>query len=459
MGGSRTVPRYGRAGRYALVALFALASSAAKATSLPVTLGALALVGLVLLLRDRRIPWDVVGTGAVVAAAQLFATAVIFHFQSYGLAVEPLSNINGYWADPHHLRSAAGQAVVVAGVGLAFLLQSQLRVAGALPLLWRGKLRMEPVQWLLLGGAVVGPAAFLALNGWNASYFTHAGLAFGVPASAWGYCEAFDRAAFSRTAKAVLATASVAGVALLTVLLDTGAHRWQLVTEDLLAGNRKQHSYSALLPLLGAAAALTVVAVVVGLCWRPASRRLSGFAGLRRRGGVVLLTGALLVGAPTLLLDMAHPTAGLSSYGAYPLPASRVDAARWIRDHSSPDDVLATNSHCVTHDDFAHPQPNCTTMESFWLSGYSERSVLVEGWAFAPRIQGSTDAAFWDPALLALNDAAITDPTAALLQQLHTRYHVRFVVVDRRIGHESPALATLSTLVYDNGRMAVYRIG
>ncbi|RAG84626.1 hypothetical protein DN069_15725 [Streptacidiphilus pinicola] len=455
--GQRSVPAYGRGGRYALVALFALASSAAKATSLPVTLGGLALVGLVLLVRNRRVPWDVVILGAIVAAAQLLATAVIFDFQSYGLAVRPFANLDFYWSNPHQLRSTAGQAVVAAGVCLAFLLNTQLRVAGMLPLLTRRRLRLEPVQWLLVGSAVAGPAAYVALNGWNASYFTHAGLAFGVIASAWGYCEAFERAAYSPRAKALLATASVAGVVALTVLLDLGAHRWQVVTADLLAGGQKPRSYSALLPMLGLAASLALLALAGGLLWRLASRR---FACLRGRGGVVLLTGALLAGSPTLLLDLAHPTDGLSSFGAYPLPASRVDTARWIRDHSSPDDVLATNSHCVTRDDFARPDEPCATMESFWLSGYSERSVLVEGWAFAPRVQGgSPDPAFWDPALLALNDQAVTAPTASLLQQLHTRYHVRFVVVDRRIGHESAALGRLAARVYDNGRMAVYRIG
>ncbi|MFF2627446.1 hypothetical protein ACFVUN_16955 [Kitasatospora griseola] len=454
--GTRRVPAWGRGGRYALIALFAFASSAAKATSLPVTLAAVAFAGVIMLIRDRRIPWDVVGTGAVVVAAQFFSTAVIFNFQSYGLGVHPLVNLSGYWADPQNQRGQVSQAFVIASVWVAFLLNSQLRVAGALPLMWRRKLRLEPVQWMLLGGAIAGPAVFLMLNGWNSSYFTHAGLPFGVLLSAWGYCEAFERARLSRAAKAVLAVVSLAGVAALTALLHYGEHRWRETVENLLWGNHEWHTYGELVPMLGLAAALAAVVLVGGLLWWLASRR---FEGLRKRGGIVVLTGALLLGTPTLMIDVITPYSGLASFGAVPLPASRVDAARWVRDHSNPDDVLLTNSHCTTPDYFREPDKVCDVMDmqSFWLSGYSERSVLIEGWIFAPRLQGA-DLTFWDQDLLAMNEQAVKAPTAPLLQRLSAEHHVRFVVVDRHIGQESPELASLAEKVYDTGKMAVYKL-
>ena len=75
-----------------------------------------------------------------------------------------------------------------------------------------------------------------------------------------------------------------------------------------------------------------------------------------------------------------------------------------MRDHSAPDDVLATNVHCLGY------WGSLCDSRSFWLSAYAERSVLVEGWAFAPRQAGGLGP-FWDPVKLAVNDTAITAAT------------------------------------------------
>lgn len=454
-----SVPALGR-GLYVLAGLFAFASSAAKATSLPVTLAGLALAGLVALLSTRRIPWTIVALGTVVGAGQLFSTALIFHFQSYGLKPEPLINLRGYWTDPQHVRSAASQAFVIAAVWAAFLLNTQLRVVGMVPLLWRRRLRLEPVQWFLLGGAIGGPAIFLMLNGWNASYFTHAGLAFGALLSAWGYCEVFERAALPAGAKTSLAIGSLAFVGLFAWAVYHQAPDWLDSTQRTLGITlASKPGYFSLLPILTAGVTLAVATTVLGLLWWAASRALPA---LRRRGGVVLLTGALVAGAPTLLMDLPTPTEGVAVWGSLPLPG-KVDAARWIRDHSKPTDVLATNEHCWSPDDYANPQEvsapadHCNN-QAFTLSGYSERSVLIEGWAFAPRNMATQSTAFWDPALLDMNDAAVYHPTATVLDDLHNEHNVRYLVVNRRAGTESPLLKTFATNVYDNGNYGVYEL-
>jgi hypothetical protein len=162
------------------------------------------------------------------------------------------------------------------------------------------------------------------------------------------------------------------------------------------------------------------------------------------------------VGAPGLIMDMdkAHERPNGGAYINTPLPRSRVEAARWVRDRSSPDDVIATNSHCRSvHND------RCDA-RLFWLSAYSERRVLVEGWAFAPRVASSGGyVRFWDQDLLRRNDAAFTAPTADGLRELRERHGVRWLVVDRSNGAaESPDLRTLARLRFDNGRVAVYEV-
>jgi hypothetical protein len=140
--------------------------------------------------------------------------------------------------------------------------------------------------------------------------------------------------------------------------------------------------------------------------------------------------------------------------GAYvnvAMPASRVEAARWVRDHSAPDDIVATNVHCLGY------WGSLCDSRSFWLSAYSERSVLVEGWGFAPRLATGLGP-FWDPQKLAVNDAAIAASTEDNIRTMRHTYGVRWLVVDRSVGAEAPELATLAEKRFDNGRIAVYEL-
>ncbi|MEV0532237.1 hypothetical protein [Kitasatospora sp. NPDC050463] len=451
------VPALGR-GAFVLTALFALASSAAKASSLPVTLAGLAFAGLMALIGTRRIPWTIVRLGAVVAAAQLFATAVVFNFESYGLEISPLGNVHGYWADPQHHRTTAVQAVVVGGTLFAFVLNHQLKLVGMVPLMWRRRLRLDPVQWFLLGGALAGPAAYLAVSGFNASYFTLAGLPFGALLSAWGFCEAFERAALPGRARAALGAGALALIAGLTYAFYRHAEGWAAFSVRAL-GSGGWKSYYPLLPPLAAAGGLAALALVCALLWWALARVVPA---LRRRGGIVLLTMTLAVGVPGLALDVLQARHVLWE-GTWILPATQVEGARWVRSHSDPADVLATNSHCWQFDDYAKG-PWCDNYRSHWLGAYSERSVLIEGWAYAPRLmataggQASATAPFWDEALFKLNEDAFYHPTPDVLRRLNDDHGVRYLVVQRKAGGESPLLKDLTKQVFDNGRVAVYEL-
>jgi hypothetical protein len=443
------VPPMGR-GAFALVALFAFASSAAKASSLPVTLGGVLLAAVVCVARRRRIPWGILGVGAVVAAAQVLSTAVIFDFKSYGLQLDPLSGLSYIWADSGHGLTVRHIVVIVATV-VAFLLYTQLRVIGIIPLMRSRRFRLTALDGFLIGGALTGPFIYVMLGSWNATYFAHAGLAFGVILSAWGYALLFERAGLGRRATTALAVGSAGCAVILTLLVYEYSDRISSKLSVLLGIHGRQ--YEVLLPVLVPATALTATALAAAVCWRIAAHRKPG---LRGRGTLLLLTGALLAGAPALPVD-AIRTLHLGSWGFSPMPRSRAQAALWVHDHSNPTDILATNSHCRSSDDYAHGLAGCNNGHSFWLSGYSGRSVLVEGWDFAPRL-GTASAPFWDQALLRLNDDAVYRPTAALLAELHERYHVRYLVVDRKMAPEAQNLSSLASLRYSNGRIAVYEL-
>jgi hypothetical protein len=412
----------GGPGPWVLAGLFLAGSTGAKASSVPVAAGALGITALVLLVSRRRVPWAVVGALGLAVVAQLFATAVLFAFEPHGVTVEPLTGLVRYTSST----SAAWVLVVI-----AFLLNMELRLAGIVALLWQRRLRLLPEQVFLLSGAVIGPAIYLVLShpGDSNQYFMRAGFAFGAILSAWGWASVVG----ARMSRPLVAFAVGFGVLLCAVQLIGGP-----------ASVVWDPSYDSLLPLLYWALGLALGLTILALLWRG-------------RFAPVLLTAILVAGAPGLVMDAAaahrYPNGG--AYAVTPIPASRIEAARWVHDHSDPDDVVATNVHCVLPQ-----QPGVCDARSFWLSAYTERSVLIEGWAFAPRVVGQPQgpwAPFWDPSLLAVNDAAFSAPTPEVLAALRAR-GVRWLVVDRDVAPESPDLAALTPLRFENGRMAVYSV-
>lgn len=442
----RPVPALPKTGAFVLAGAFLLASSGAKASSIPVTAVALAITAVALLIARRRIPWPVVAAGVMAGAAQLFAMAALYHFQSYGVAVGPLYGLERFWAPPQSgPRTGPGQWLVIGAVWVAFIVNMQLRLAGIVPLLWLRKAgptgRLEPVQWFLLGGAIAGPGLYLLLEqpSDGNQYFTRSGFAFGVLLSGWGYVLLAERARLSVRWRAGLAAGALAfAVALVAV-------QWKYAPQATY-----DTPFSPLVPLLKWTAALAVLGVLACAAWL----MLAG-PRLRGRGPVLALTAILLAGAPGLVMDMkksiAVPNGG--AYANVAMPLTRVTAARWVRDHAGKHDVIATNAHCLQVVD------GWCDSRTFWLSAYAERPVLIEGWGFAPRMAAQNPYnPFWDQDLQRLNDTAFTAPTAEVLRELRDGHGVRWLVVDRSAVTEAPQLAALAAKRFDNGIVAVYAV-
>ena len=139
-----------------------------------------------------------------------------------------------------------------------------------------------------------------------------------------------------------------------------------------------------------------------------------------------------------------------------------IPMARWLRDHSEVDDVAATNAHCELID-----SDPCIA-RAFWMSAYSERQFLVEGWSYvawtnvgltSPEPDNTVSGPFWDPPRLAANDAAFTDPSAATVSTLADEYDVRWLVVDRRFpGTDVGGLEAVADLRYDEGDYQVFEL-
>jgi hypothetical protein len=141
--------------------------------------------------------------------------------------------------------------------------------------------------------------------------------------------------------------------------------------------------------------------------------------------------------------------------GGRPITDDALRAGRWLRDHSAPDDVVATNAHCRT---VAGGQCD---VRHFWIAAYTERRVLVEGWGYTEYALGggsNWSASFPDARRLAENDRAFQEPSAEALDVLRRRYGVRWLFVDRRYEPASPRLGEFATERYRSEDFLVYEL-
>jgi hypothetical protein len=210
---------------------------------------------------------------------------------------------------------------------------------------------------------------------------------------------------------------------------------------------------------MGAAAALTALVVLVVIVIRRPRPALSlglplammagfGLPALIHHVAVGLVRPAMEVGWKD-----ARRTPSIAPGGAA--------AGRWLRDHSGPDDVVATNAHC-----FRWLNNRCDNRHH-WISAYTERRVLVEGWGYSSASLGRMPLygesglgaePFADRERLAVNDAAFRAPSPRTIGRLRDRYGVRWLFVDNSDHRPAPTLGRHATLRYRAGCCAVYEV-
>jgi hypothetical protein len=200
---------------------------------------------------------------------------------------------------------------------------------------------------------------------------------------------------------------------------------------------------------LSIALAITVVGVVLlAVALRASGRTWTALAVAAAIGLTV---------APTLasLRYVGGPVAG-SAYDS--IAPGGIEAARFIRLRSGPDDLIATNIHCHA------PAAKVCHTASFWIPGYAERRVLVEGWAYTAKAnedgtpQSALHGPFWNQEKLHINDEAFTAPTRDGLESLRTKYGVRWLLADERVHPVPDELARLADLRFQSGTVRVYQL-
>ena len=415
--------------RWLLLLLVALAAAGAKATVLP-----MAVCGFMLVFLFRR-STRTAFFGVVIALGLFIGSAIaVFGGESSSLQVRfgdvferlpPYESIRAA-VETDQRAELISAVVILAAWGLA--------VVGVLFLrrFWR-----DPGGIYVAGFAFGGFVAALVTN--QPLSFYRMAFPFLAVLSCVGLARLVERLDDRRSA-VLVAVAACLGLA------GCGFARWSATD---LRGVKE--------PLIWTVAAMVAVGLLVAVGWKVG----------RRRGGLptaffAALVAACMVGAVTLpLVGLVSAQASDVVYGRPgrdgPTEAE-ADAARWLKQNTPAEDLVATNAHCISQ------QGDTCDSRHFWIAALSERQVLIEGWVRtnkSSRISATTgtdpsEVPFWNKEQLAANDATFTSPSMAIIERLR-KLGVRWLYADNRAGPVSPELkqyvrlrhATLDATIYE----------
>jgi hypothetical protein len=183
-----------------------------------------------------------------------------------------------------------------------------------------------------------------------------------------------------------------------------------------------------------------------------------------RAGAKVVLAFAALLAVGGLLdqpLDLGAPLRARANAGNPPylvdyeanrgVTAGTMAGLRYVRDHTDPEDVVATNIHTKDAE---------FDSRYFYVSAFTERRVFIESWLYTSRtaelgyraVASGEKQPFEDR--LALNQAVFVNGDRAALDELHRR-GVRMLVAYKRYGLGADAVRRIAPVAFENDDIAV----
>ncbi|MGC5010280.1 hypothetical protein ACLQ2R_05905 [Streptosporangium sp. DT93] len=416
---------------------------------------------------------------ATTAACFLLAQFVLFGGAKQALVVDPFSFMRTVLEEMTGAGPLPGQGapspLLILGIAAVFLLGWTAAWGGITGLLCRPRLLARPGVALMLGigAAGIGAALLLGHPGRSQLFFLWGAYPCLAALTALGITVLLRRAGQSRRATLCAAGAGLAGAYLIPFLCgvrlplapgtpDSALYRPYavLVVAVLTAAIVLTLTRGRLRAWALVVTALTAVGLPAGVH----ARVLTAVSGGVPSGGTGTTQTAPT--APTAQdTRTARPTPGATTVtktgtrtGTAPPPGA-LAAGRWLRDHSLPGDLVATNAHCR----WGMEEP-CDGRH-FWIAALTERRVLVEGWTYTARNTArwrpgmpTLHLPFWDAGLIELNDAVFSKPTARTVRLLRERHGVRWLLADDHRRTVAPDLGTFATLRFRSGAYAVYHL-
>jgi hypothetical protein len=432
-----------------VLALFAL--SGAKATFMPIFLcGAIAVLVLTLVFA-RRFDRTVAVLIGLLVVVNLFAQYVLFGGQTGGLKFDPFQTV----------RAAAGAdnldktTLSITAMTLAMLTAWLLSGVGAYGLIKADRWRDPRAVWLAFCVPTgIGVGLLLYRSGFAQLWFQRTVAEMVALLSAWGLCYLLPKV---NRQQAILYGGAAAASGLVVFGIASFFEDRRKVTID---STQTTLVATVLLPLL-----VIAVFIVIG---RVRSReRASGIV-----TGTTWSTSALCV---CIMLGFGAMNVWSFAYDVVSDQKMRAphyralfapggtQAAEKLRDESGVHDIVATNIHCVFPDDKVCDNRN------FWVSAWSERQMVIEGWGYTAAtnknyVAGEANSTIPapDPELLKLNDAAFTDPSAETIGALVDAHDVKWLFVSKDYPADIGGLKSLDgdvlTQVYENAHYLVFKI-
>jgi hypothetical protein len=429
-----------------LLGVFLMAVMGAKATCLPMLVVGLAAVAAVAVWRRRRLLWPALASLSLAGACLLFSQFVLYGGARLALVIAPFSYMGTVWRDLTRTPMDVDPPLMsLLGVAAVYLLAWAVVWSPVLGLLSRPRLLLRCDVVLLLGIAAAGLGSVVMLDhpGRSQVYFLWGSFPFLAIVAVFGALVIVRRARVPRPMALCAIGAGLVGAYAVPILWSG---RLPIAPGQL--DNVLYLPYIMLVVLVGLAVTVMVVAR----------------SGLRGWSLVILAMAAL--GLPAAhharllsFVSRGGETPLVSLMEASAIPQGALSAARWVRTHSAPDDLVATNVHCRWG--FENP---CDSHQP-WLSALAERRMLVEGWGYTPKNldrwkigQSEAHQPFWDRERFEANEAVFLSPSPATIQRLREQYGVRWLLVDERRLPASSRLGEFAELQYRAGDFATYRL-
>lgn len=347
-----------------------------------------------------------------------------------------------------HLGLEPAGVFPIAVVTVSLLAGWLLNGIGAVGLARDATTRTDPRVWWLIGSVVSGYGAMMLLShgGMSQLYFGRSVAPFVAVLGGWGLSALFP-AGTPRRAALVGLTASVSGgLTLLAVRTVTERlPKGQVVDGELVAGPSLRTWVN--LPALA-------IIVVLLLLIRAVARDLSRKRVLITTGVIVVFLAGLGLARPMAFALGRYPA--VSAGSGHSVGAGAMSAALWLREHSEPNERVITNAHCLTGD----LEVGTCDSRHFWMSAFSERRFVLEGWAYTRHSEG-WEGPFWGSAgWLHDNERAFFDPAHPRVDRYVQQHLVEWLLVDRREPHDLEALLRSDAvrLAYRSGHFVIFRV-
>jgi hypothetical protein len=509
-------------GAWVVLALALVGAPGAKSSALPVIVSGILLALLVALLVRRGLLRRLLGLLGL-ALGVLAVTSLLTAGASAGVTLQLFSTVRATqpWVLTMGTSFPFSKALVLPGLDrsgavvllVLLLLSWVVGYSWVLPGL-RALTRRDLSGWLLLGVGLGGWAAMMLLSqdGLSQAYFMSGAVVALYPLAAWGLALAWDAArSHSGPRQALLAAAVGAGLSVPLLMLArylsgpvpaasgvNGSLSRALVVPALVGLVALGAALLARQPRYAAGAALVFLAVSAGVVTAgivmsdvpgagpPVQAAVHGCLvvagllvalvavtvalwprlgeGLSRQ--VLVTASSVLLGVTVLGLVamesrlLAEQVLAGPAATATRVSAGEVAAARWLQRNSEPDDVIATNVHCLQK----KTVPLCDA-RAYWVTAFTQRRALLEGWAYTTAAHEKHGVGgrpysrqpFSDRQLFALNEAAFRAPTQEILGALYDK-GVRWLFADTAAGPVSPSLADLADLAHESGTVQIYRL-